>query len=142
MSNDSAPASLWARLLARWWYAWGLSLCYAGGRTHERSFFQAGVASLARATRCWPAFAAAHLQRGAIRGRELGEYAAAVTDLARAASLRPDWPEPYLQRGLLHRFNGRADLARADLAQYIALAPPGYWRDEAARQIEALQAEP
>jgi tetratricopeptide (TPR) repeat protein len=141
MSAATAPTSLWARLLARWWYAWGLSLCYAGGRSHDPSFYRAGVSSLERATRCWPAFAAAHLQRGAIRGRELGEYPAAVADLARAAALRPDWPEPYLQRGLLHRFNGRADLASADLARYIALAPPGYWRDEAARQLTALQAE-
>lgn len=141
MSTETAPTSTWGRLLARCWYAWGLSLCYAGGRSHDRSFFRAGVNSLERATRFWPAFAMAHLQRGAIRGRELGEYAEAVADLDCASALEPAWAEPYLQRGLLHRFQGHSELARADFTRYLELAPPGYWRDEAARQLVALDGD-
>ncbi|NTU83572.1 MAG: tetratricopeptide repeat protein [Chloroflexales bacterium] len=133
--------SLWGRLLARCWYVWGLSLCYAGGRSHDRSFFQAGVGAFGRAARCWPAFAEAYYQRGTVRGRELGEYQAAVADLERATALSPDWPDPYLQRGLLHRFNGGLAQARADLGRYLDLAPAGFWRDEAQRQLAAIEGE-
>lgn len=139
MSNPATP--LWRRLLARWWYAWGLSLCYAASRAQDRSLFRAGARSFGRAARAWPAFAQAYYQRGAVRGRELGEYEAAVADLGRASALDPLWPDPYLQRGLLHRFNGSPAEARADLARYLELAPEGEWRDEAARQLAALEGE-
>lgn len=129
------------RLLARWWYAWGLSLCYAAARTHERGLFHAGADAFGRAARAQPAFAQAYYQRGAVRGRELGQYEAAVADLSRAVELSPDWADPYLQRGLLYRFNGSPAAARADLARYLALAPEGAWRDEAARQLAALEGE-
>ena len=76
-----------------------------------------------------------------IRGRELGEYAAAIADLERASVLRPEWPEPYLQRGLFHRFNGTSSQALAELGRFVELAPPGYWRDEASRQIAAIEGE-
>lgn len=135
------PTSRLGRLRARWWYAWGLSLCYTGGRSHERSLYTAGVRAFGRAARCWPDYAPAYYQRGAVRGRELGEYQAAVADLGRASDLRPDWPEPYLERGLLHRFNGSPEQARADLARYLELAPPGYWRDEARRQLAGLDGD-
>jgi tetratricopeptide (TPR) repeat protein len=139
MPNTATP--LWRQWLARWWYAWGLSLCYAGGRSHDRSLFRAGAEAFGRAARSWPDFAQAYYQRGAVRGRELGEYPGAAADLARAIELRPDWADPYLQRGLLHRFNGGAAAARADLARYIELAPEGAWRDEAERQLAALEGE-
>ncbi|MFQ3661447.1 MAG: tetratricopeptide repeat protein [Chloroflexaceae bacterium] len=134
-------ASLPARLWARWWHLWGLSLCYMGHTTHDRSFYRAGVGSFHRAIRCWPEFAPAHYQRGLIRGRELGEYAEAIADLQQASALRPEWPEPYLQRGLFHRFNGMPAQALADLRRFVELAPEGYWRDEAGRQIAAIEAE-
>jgi prephenate dehydrogenase len=38
MSAAAPPPALWARLLARWWYAWGMRLCSFGGRMHDRSF--------------------------------------------------------------------------------------------------------
>lgn len=132
---------LWRRFLARWWYAWGLSLCYAAGRAQDRKLFQAGARSFGRAIGSWPAFAQAYYQRGALRGRELGEYQGAVADLSRAAELDPSWPDPYLERGLLHRFNGAAAAAREDLTRYLELAPAGPWRDEAERQLAALGAE-
>jgi tetratricopeptide (TPR) repeat protein len=139
----SAPAqpSLWRRISARFWYAWGLSLCYSGNRTADRSFYRAGVDSFSRAATIWPEMAAAYYRRGLIRGRELGEYALAISDLERASALRPDWPEPYLQRGLFHRFQGRAEAAIPELRRYIELAAPGYWRDEAGRQLELVRVE-
>jgi tetratricopeptide (TPR) repeat protein len=139
MSN--ASSSLLGRLSARWWYVWGLSLCYSANVATERSLYAAGAWSFGRAARLWPAFAAAHYRRGLIRGRELGEYRAAVSDLERASALRPEWPEPYLQLGLLHRFNGEQQLAAAALRRFVALAPPGYWREEAERQLAAIDAE-
>jgi tetratricopeptide (TPR) repeat protein len=132
---------LLGRLSARWWYVWGLSLCYTGNTSSERSFYAAGAWSFARAARLWPDFAAAHYQLGLIRGRELREYKAAVLDLERASALRPEWPEPYLQLGLLHRFNGAAPLAAAALRKYLELAPTGYWREEAQQQLDALDEE-
>lgn len=136
---DTTP--LWLRFLARWWYLWGLSVCYTASRVHDRGLFRAGAASFSHAVRLVPTFAAAFYQRGAVRGRELGEYAPAVADLSRAIELDPEWPDPYLQRGLLYRFNGSPAAARADLSRYLDLAPDGAWRDEAARQIAALEGE-
>lgn len=133
--------SLWRRLLARWWYLWGLSACYTASRFHDRGLFRAGAASFSRALRLVPTFAEAFYQRGAVRGRELGEYAPAVADLSRAIEIDPAWPDPYLQRGLLHRFNGSPADARADLARYLELAPEGAWREEAARQLAALEGD-
>ncbi len=139
MSRSSS--SLLGRLSARWWYVWGLSLCYSANMAAERSLYAAGAWSFGRAARLWPAFAAAHYRRGLIRGRELGEYRAAVSDLERASALRPEWPEPYLQLGLLHRFNGEQPKAAVALRRFVALAPPGYWREEAERQLAAIDAE-
>jgi tetratricopeptide (TPR) repeat protein len=136
---DNTP--LVPRLLARWWYLWGLSVCYTAGRVHDRALFRSGAAAFGRAVRLVPAFAEAYYQRGAVRGRELGEYAPAVADLSRAIELDPAWPDPYLQRGLLYRFNGSSADARADLARYLDLAPEGAWREEAARQLAALAHE-
>lgn len=133
--------SLWQRLLARWWYAWGQSLCHFGNRTAERSFYESGVRSFGRATRLWPTFAAAYYRRGLIRGRELNEYAAAVADLSTAMELLPDWPDPYLQRGLFHRFNGAPAAALADLQRYLELGGDAYWRSEAERHVTLLRAE-
>lgn len=139
MSNPPTP--LWRRLLARWWYAWGLSLCYTAARAQDRSLFRAGARSFGRAAHSWPDFAEAYYQRGAVRGRELGELEAAVADLSRASELDPLWPDPYLQRGLLFRFNGSPEAAIADLSRYLELAPDGEWREEAARQLGALRGE-
>ncbi|GAB4442962.1 MAG: hypothetical protein OHK0015_42300 [Chloroflexi bacterium OHK40] len=140
MAQRSRTSPL-GRLAARWWYLWGLSLCYSGHLLADRSFYRGGVWSFARAARLWPEFAAAHYQRGLIRGRELGEYAAAISDLERASALRPEWPEPYLQRGLLHRFNGAPGRAVGELRRFVELAPAGYWREEATRQIASLERE-
>ncbi len=137
MTEHPRPA-LGNRLLARWHYAWGLSLCLAGHRTTERSFYTAGVAAFSRAAKIWPTFAPAFYRRGVIRGRELGEYQAAIADLTQAGMLQPDWPEPYLQRGLFHRFNHQTTAALTDLRRYMELAPAGFWRDEAERQIAIL----
>lgn len=135
------PSSLVARLQARCWYAWGLSLCYTGNRLHDRSYYRAGVDAFQRAVKCWPRFAQAWYRRGLMRGRELGEYAAAIADLEQASGLRPEWPEPYLQRGLFHRFNNSPRQASAELRRYLELAPAGYWRDEATRQLAQLASE-
>lgn len=139
MRNLTTPR--WRRWLARWWYAWGLSLCYAAGRAQDRSLFRAGARAFGRAARAWPDFAPAYFQRGALLGRELGEVEAALADLTRAAELDPTWPEPYLQRGILLRFNGSPAAARADLERYLELAPEGAWRDEVARMLAALADE-
>ncbi len=139
--NNSPEPTWWRRLLARWWYIWGQSLCYQGNRTAERSFYRHGVASFARAARLWPDFAPAYYQSGLIRGRELSEYPAAVADLSRAMELRPEWPAPYLQRGLFHRFNSAPDAALADLQRYVELGGDPYWRGEAERHIRQLQEE-
>jgi tetratricopeptide (TPR) repeat protein len=140
MSEPTRPP-LWRRVRAGFWYAWGLSLCYSGNRSAERSFYQAGVASFDRALAVWPELAAAYYRRGLIRGRELGEYQAAIRDLDRASALRPEWPEPYLQRGLFHRFHGSPANATAELRRFVELAGPGYWRDEAQRQLGLLQSD-
>lgn len=139
--SDSDPPQLWERLRARWWYIWGLSLCYRGNRAHEQSYYRAGVESFGRALRIWPGYAPAHYRRGLIRGRELAEHRAAIADLSRASELRPDWADPYLQRGLFQRFHGDPRAAIADLERYVALADAGYWRDEAMRQIELIRGE-
>lgn len=139
--SDPAEVSLVRRFLAHCWYLWGLSVCYAAARAQDRSLFRAGAASFGRALKSWPTFAQAYYQRGALRGRELGEYDGAVADLSRASELDPSWPEPYLQRGLLYRFNHKTAEARADLARYLELAPEGEWREEAARQLAALEGD-
>ncbi|EFO81246.1 TPR repeat-containing protein [Oscillochloris trichoides DG-6] len=135
----SEPLPLWKQLYARWWYVWGLSLCYTGNRTCERAFYQAGVVSFGRALRIWPTYAHAYYQRGIIRGRELREPEAAIEDLSQASLLDPTWPEPYLHRGLLQRYHGDPHAAMVDLAYYVTLAEPGYWRTEALQQIEQLR---
>jgi tetratricopeptide (TPR) repeat protein len=104
----------------------------------DRSFYTAGIAAFDRALLLWPAFAMACYRRGLIRGRELSEYAAAIHDLDAATTLRPEWPDPYLQRGLFHRFQQHSAAALADLRRYVELAPPGFWRDEAERQIAQI----
>lgn len=139
--GEATSASLLRRVRARLWYAWGLSLCYNGNRSADRSFYQAGIASFSRAAALWPEMASAYYRRGLIRGRELGEYQAAIRDLERASALRPEWPEPYLQRGLFHRFHGQPAAAAPELRRYIELAAPGYWRDEAGRQLALIQGE-
>lgn len=138
---DSDPPPLWGRVRARWWYIWGLSLCYRGNRGHDQAFYRAGVAAFGRALRIWPGFATAHYRRGLIRGRELGEHRPALADLTRASELRPEWADPYLQRGLFQRFHGDPQAAIADLERYIALTEAGYWRDEAQRQIAICRGE-
>lgn len=139
--NVADRPALWRRIRARFWYAWGLSLCYNGNRSADRSFYRAGIEAFDRAAALWPGMAAAYYRRGLIRGRELGEYTPAISDLKRASALRPEWPEPYLQRGLFHRFQGRVADAIPELRRYIELAGPGYWREEAGRQLELLQLE-
>jgi tetratricopeptide (TPR) repeat protein len=139
--SKPARVPITRRLLARWWYLWGLSLCYAGNTTADQSFYRAGAWSFRRAITLWPELAVAHYQLGLIRGRELGEYRAAVADLERSSAIRPLWPEPYLQRGLLHRFNGEPGLAAAELRRFLELAPAGPWRDEAQRQLTAIEGD-
>lgn len=140
--DRNAGTPLLARLFARWWYLWGMSVCYSANTSASAELYRSGAWSFARATRLWPEFARAHYQLGIVRGRELGEYPAAVADLQRAIELDPAWPDPFLQRGLLHRFNGAPAEAVADLRRYLELAPNGYWRDEAERQIAALESDP
>jgi len=142
MGSDRSPALSRLRRSRAWlWYVWGLSLCYRGNRSAERRLYRAGIASFGRATVLWPEMAPAFYRRGLIRGRELGEYGPAISDLQRASALRPDWPEPYLQRGLFHRFHGHAAEAIPELRRFVELAAPGFWRDEASRQLELLRAE-
>ena len=142
MAHNSAPGvSLWRRGLAYWWYVWGLSLCYSANRASDRGLYAAGARAFGRAAQLWPAMARAHYRSGLIRGRELSEYRAALADLAAATALEPEWPEPYLQRGLFQRFHGDNTGALADLQQYLELGGDAYWRSEAQRQIEHIQAE-
>lgn len=138
--NESAPP-FWRRVLAGFWYVWGLSLCYSGNRGVDRGLYQSGVRSFSRAAAVWPEMAAAYYRRGLIRGRELGEYGPAISDLERASLLRPEWPEPYLQRGLFHRFQNRPEAAVAELRRFVELSEPGYWRDEAERQILLIEGD-
>lgn len=138
MAEHPRPA-LGTRVLARLSYAWGVSLCLAGHRMADRSLYTAGVSAFSRTIQIWPTFAPAWYRRGLIRGRELGEYAAAIADLAQAGALQPEWPEPYLQRGLFHRFNQQPAAALVELRRYTELAPPGFWRDEAERQIALIR---
>ncbi len=136
-----STVSRWRRWLARWWYAWGLSLCHTGYRLTDRSFYEGGIRSFDRATGLWPTYPWAYYQRGLIRGRELNQYHAAVSDLTMAIELQPDWPEAYLQRGLFHRFNSVPEAALADLHYYLELGGEDYWQNEARRHISQLQAE-
>ena len=138
-TTDATP--FWRKMLAWWWYIWGMSLCYRGNRTAERSFYEAGVDSFARASKLWPAFAAPLYRSGIIKGREMGHYSAAIIDLNRATRLAPEWAEPYLQRGLFHRFNHNPVEAISELSEYIRMAEPGFWRDEAERQIAMIRLE-
>lgn len=133
--------SLLVRLRARFWYAWGLSLCYSGHRTAERSYYESGVGAFKRAIGLWPEFAQAHYRSGIIKGREMGHYRAAIIDLDRATNLSPDWPEPYLQRGLFHRFNNSPDEAISELERFIELGGSGFWRGEAERQLMLIRAD-
>lgn len=132
---------LWRRLLAYWWYIWGLSLCYWGIRTSEQAFHRAGVRAFDRAIRIWPQFAGGFYRRGLIRGRELSEHRAGIADLSRAIDLFPEWPEPYLQRGLFQRFHGDPTAAIADLHYYRVHGNDAFWRGEADRQIAQLRIE-
>lgn len=140
MSVPPEPA-LWRRLLAHGWHAWGQSLCHAGYRMTDRSFYESGVRAFGRATQLWPTFAAAYYRRGLIRGRELNDYSAAIDDLTRTIELRPDWPDPYLQRGLLYRFNSAPAAALTDLTCYLERGGDTYWRGEAERHIIQIQGE-
>lgn len=135
------PTSFWRRMQARFWYAWGLSLCHAGNRTADRSFYEAGITAFKRATILWPEYAQPFYQGGIIKGREMGHYRAAIIDLDRATRLCPEWPEPYLQRGLFHRFNNSPLEAIAELERYIELGGSGFWRAEAERQILRIRAD-
>lgn len=140
MPKSLEPSQL-QRIVARCWYAWGMSLCYYGNLAAERSMYAGGVRAFQRAVRTWPGFALAYYRSGLIRGRELGEYSAALVDLDRAIRLDPAWAEPYLQRGLFHRFHGDYPAAIADLERYLTLADDGYWRSEAQHQLEQARQE-
>jgi tetratricopeptide (TPR) repeat protein len=136
--NDIAP---WRRLLAYWWYAWGLSWCYWGIRTAEQWFFRGGIRAFDRAIRVWPGFAGGYYRRGLIRGRELSQHHQAIDDLTKAIELDPEWPEPYLQRGLFQRFHGDPHAAIEDLQRFLDLGGDREWRGEAERQIAMLRAD-
>ncbi len=138
MTESAAP---WRRVLAYWWYAWGLSWCYWGIRWANQSYFRSGIRSFDRAIRLWPQFSRGFYRRGLIRGRELNDHAAGIADMDRAIALAPEWPDPYLQRGLFQRFHGDQRAALADLRRYLALAHDPTWRAEAERQIAMIQAE-
>ena len=133
--------ALWRRALAYCWYAWGLSWCYWGIRSANRSFFRAGIRAFDRSLRLWPGFAQAYYRRGLIRGRELGDQPGALGDMARAIELAPGWADPYLQRGLFERFHGDQRAAIADLEHYLALGSDSFWRGEAERQLAMIRAE-
>jgi tetratricopeptide (TPR) repeat protein len=139
--TDGPEVASWRRMLAYWWYAWGLSWCHWGLRTTNQSFFRAGIRSFDRALRLWPQFAAGFYRRGLIRGRELSDHRAGIADLTRAIELDPAWSLPYLQRGLFQRFHGNSRAALADLQHYVDLAEDQFWRGEAERQIAMIQAE-
>ena len=136
--NAIAP---WRRLLAYWWYAWGLSWCYWGIRTAEQWFFRGGIRAFDRAIRVWPGFAGGYYRRGLIRGRELSQHHQAIDDLTKAIELDPEWPEPYLQRGLFQRFHGDPQAAIEDLQRFLDLGGDREWRGEAERQIAMLRAD-
>jgi tetratricopeptide (TPR) repeat protein len=141
LMTTTTTTSFWRRLRARFWYAWGLSLCYSGQRAAERSFYESAVSSFQRATRLWPEFALAYYRSGLIKGREMGLYRAAIIDLDRATNLLPEWPEPYLQRGLFHRFNNSPQEAISELERFIELGGTGFWRTEAERQLMLIRAD-
>src|SRR5438094_484983 len=88
-SNDEVTT--WHRMLAYLWYAWGMSLCYWGIRTTDRSFYQAGVNAFSRAIVAWPTFSGSYYRRGLIRGRELGEHEQGIADLTSAIQYSPEW---------------------------------------------------
>ena len=132
----------WRRTIAYVWYIWGMSLCYWGIRTMDRSFYQAGVNAFSRAINLWPTFSGSYYRRGLIRGRELGEHEQGIRDLTRAIEYNPIWSEPYLQRGLLQRFHGTPQAALEDLHRYLLLShSSAAWRAEVERQIVLLQKE-
>jgi tetratricopeptide (TPR) repeat protein len=137
-SNDISP---WRRILAYWWYMWGLSWCYWGIRTAEQWFFRGGIRAFDRALRVWPGFAGGFYRRGLIRGRELSQHQQAIDDLTKAIELDPEWPDPYLQRGLFQRFHGDPRAAIEDLQRFLDLGGDRTWRGEAERQIAMLRAD-
>lgn len=141
MAETPSPPPLLVRLLARWWYVWGLNLCYRGNRTAERAYYESGVRSFTRALDLWPTMAHVYYRRGLICGRELGNYAAAFADLYRATELCPEWAEPYLQRGLFYRFQGNPTEAIANLQRFLELSDYSDWREEAEHQIAQIRAE-
>lgn len=140
-SSTSSEPSFWRRIVAYWWYVWGLSVCYSANRTLDRHLYVKGVEAFLRATRVWPDFAGAYYRAGLIRGRELGEYVPALNNLSRAIALAPEWADPYLQRGLFLRFSGQYEQALADLKRYVSLAEEGFWKQEALHQIAMIATE-
>lgn len=137
---QSAP-SRFRTAIAYLWYGMAQSICYWGLRTLDPDLFRLGIGCYNRAIDSWPGFAHAYYWRGRIRGRELHEHTQALADLNQAIALDPAWPDAFLQRGLIQRFHGDPQAALADLRTYLSLGGEPYWRFEAERQIQMLQAE-
>jgi tetratricopeptide (TPR) repeat protein len=139
MTLQTEHVGLWRWLRAQLYIWRAVMHRQAGNRLVSRAEHLAAVAEYTRALTLNPLSATAHLQRGVLYWRELGEPTLAVQDLTRALELRPGWGEALFNRGLANQGTGNYRAAADDLAAYMALGEKN-WREHAARQLGLIRA--
>lgn len=104
----------------------------------DRGEYARAVADYGRALAHNPRVADAHLERGILLWRELGQAREAIADFSAALSLRSGWPVALFFRGLAHQETSNYAAAIHDLSAYLE-SEDGSWREDATRQLSLMR---
>jgi tetratricopeptide (TPR) repeat protein len=139
MLHRPSSLSFWKRLQAACFLWLGKVHRHYGIVLGSQAEFARAIGCYGRALALDPTLSQAHLERGILLWRELGQSSQAVADFNAALALRPGWPEPIFCRGMAHQSMGNYRAAIQDLAAYIA-SDDQTWRDHAVRQLALIRA--
>lgn len=127
------------RLVARYYYGWGLSHRYVANTSGIESEYEVAAHFFSKAIRWDPGFARAYLDRGVLKWRELNDPRQAVHDLTLAQALDETLVEARFNRGVAHQEMDAYKKAIADFEAYLKVGDHPHWREYAEAMIKELQ---
>jgi tetratricopeptide (TPR) repeat protein len=138
MDRKSGQITVWQYGVA-FFYMWSARVHRHFGIVFcARNEYIHAVSDYSQALALNPKFADAHLERGILLWRELGQARQAIVDFTAALGLRPGWPVALFFRGLAHQEMSDYSAAIHDLSTYLE-SEDRSWRDDATRQLSLMR---
>jgi len=127
------------RLVARYFYSWGLSHRYVANTYGLEWEYETAARYFSKAIHWDPGYARAYLDRGVLNWRELDDPEQAVHDLTLAYRLDEGLIEARFNRGVAYQETGAYERALADFEAYLEAGDHPHWREYAEAMIKELQ---